>query len=95
MSVRLYLHPGSPLRMSGVDVIKRHFSLLRSAGNLERQKCVFSRSSIKLGSWSGVEAECCPPRGAAAARLPGAGIHGHVANLQATEHLPAVSSNLK
>lgn len=35
------------------NFIKRDFSLLRPAGNLERQKCIFSRSLIKHGSRSG------------------------------------------
>lgn len=38
VSITLYLHPGSPLRMNSVEFIKRDFSLLRPAGNLERQK---------------------------------------------------------
>lgn len=53
VSITLHLHPGSPLRINSVEFIKRDFSLLRPAGNLARQKCIFSRSLIKRGSRSG------------------------------------------
>ena len=45
------------------DFIKRGFSFLRSAGNLERQKCVLSRRLIKHSSWSGRRSRVLSPRG--------------------------------
>lgn len=109
VSVTLYLHPDSSLRMNSVDFIKRDFSLLRSAGNMERLKCTFSRSLIKHGSWSGRKSRVLSPQEPAESSdcclsdcgagwnpcLCGKSDHR---NLKAIEHLPSMSwpcSNLK